>query len=87
MTFRTTYIKQSTGDEIVDPKKIALHYVKTRFVIDVLSIFPFEMFMGYYDNLQFLNLFGILKVARVLRLGGIINVLNAREEIKTTLKL
>jgi CRP-like cAMP-binding protein len=87
LTFRTTYIKTSTGDEIVDPKKIAWHYIKTRFVIDVLSVFPFKIFMGYYDNLQFLDLFGILKVARVLRLGRIINIINAKEEIKTTLKL
>ena len=87
LTFRTTYIKSSTGDEIVDPKKIALHYIKTRFVTDVLSIFPFKIFMGYNDNLQFLDLLGILKVARVLRLGRIINVLNTQQEIKMTLKL
>lgn len=87
ITFRTTYIKSSTGDEVMDPSKIAWHYLKTRFAIDLLSTFPFRYLIDGNKKLEFLNLFGILKVARVLRLGRIINVLNAKEEIKMTLKL
>jgi hypothetical protein len=87
ITFRTSYIQSTTGDEIMDSNKIAWHYLKTRFVIDVLSTFPFKIFIGGNSSLEFLKLFGILKVARVLRLGRIINVLNAKDEIKMTLKL
>lgn len=87
LMFRTTYIKGSTGDEIVNPKAIAKHYLKGRFAIDLLATFPFRFFMGHHSNLQFLNLFGILKVTRVLRLGRLIKVLNARDDIKMTLKL
>lgn len=87
LTFRTTYIKGSNGDEVTQPKKIARHYLKNRFIIDLLSIFPFELLMRGKESLEFLNIFGVVKVARVLRLGNIINVLNAREDIKLTLKL
>lgn len=87
LTFRTTYIRGSNGDEVTDPKKIVCHYLKNRFIIDLLSIFPFEIFMVKGRNAAFLNIFGILKVARVLRLGRIINVLNATEDVKLTLKL
>lgn len=86
ITFRTTYINGSSGNEVMEPKKIAIHYLKNRFMIDLLSIFPFQWVLGGND-IEILNIFGILKVMRVLRLGRIINVLNAREEVKLTLKL
>lgn len=87
LTFRTSYINSSTGNEITDPKQIAKHYLKNRFIPDFLSIFPFDAFISGNKKLNFLNLFGILKVARVLRLGGVVNSLNAKEEVKVTLKL
>ena len=87
LTFRTTYIKSSTGDEVTEPRKIAIHYLKNRFIIDLLSIFPFDVIMSSYGQIEALNIFGILKVARVLRLGRIIKVLNARQEVKLTLEL
>ena len=86
LTFRTTYIKSSTGDEIFDSRQIVIHYLKTRFFVDFLSTFPFRLLINN-ESLTFLNLFGILKVARVLRLGRIINSLNAKDELKMTLKL
>lgn len=86
-TFRTTYIKTSTGDEVTDPREIAFNYLKGRFIVDVLSTFPFRLFMEKHPSLQYLNLLGILKVARVLRLGSLISVLNAKATMKMSLKL
>lgn len=87
LTFRTTYINSNTGDEITEPKKIAISYLKGRFVIDVLSTIPFDLFTGNTKGLEFFSLFGLLKVMRVFRLGKIINFINARDDVKMTLKL
>ena len=44
VNLRTTYIEGSTGEEILDGKKIAQTYLKTfRFWIDVISTVPFEV--------------------------------------------
>lgn len=83
LTFRTTYISSKTGIEVSDPKEIAKDYLMGRFWVDFLTIFPF----GYISFLDFLRVIGILKVSRVLRLGSIIDKLNAEEEFKQTLNL
>ena len=42
INFRTTYV-QSTSDELVtDPSKLAIHYAKTWFIIDLLAAMPFD---------------------------------------------
>lgn len=42
VTFRTTYIR-SGGQEVVKPYKIAKSYIKGRFLLDFLSVFPFTL--------------------------------------------
>ena len=43
VNLRTTYIDGDEGEEVFDPKKMALHYLKSfRFTIDVLSTIPFD---------------------------------------------
>ena len=42
LTFRTTYINTATGDEITEPKKIAMQYLSGRFWIDLLATIPFD---------------------------------------------
>lgn len=83
LTFRTTYINPNTGIEISSPKDIAKNYILSRFWVDILTVFPFS----YIYFLQFLRIIGVLKVSRVLRLGKIIDKLNAEEEFKQTLNL
>ena len=45
VSFRTTYIHPISGDEIVEPKKIASNYISGRFWIDIFSTIPFEKFI------------------------------------------
>ena len=42
MNFRTSYTHSLTGDEILDPKKIASNYLRGIFWIDLLSVIPFD---------------------------------------------
>lgn len=83
LTFRTTYVSAQTGIEISDTREIAKNYLKGRFWIDFFTIFPFS----YISFLTILRAIGILKISRVLRLGKIIDKLNAEEEFKQTLNL
>lgn len=42
INFRTTFIKPNTDEVISSPKQIALHYLKTWFVVDFVAAIPFE---------------------------------------------
>ena len=47
LNFCTGYIKDSgEGDIVLDPKVIRIHYLKTWFVIDLLSTFPFDLILN-----------------------------------------
>lgn len=88
-SFRTTYIDKSTGDEITNLRLIAINYLKSRFWIDLLATIPLdtigEAIAG--GNVPFLQVFGLLKLVRVLRLGRIITYLNTKQDLKMGLKL
>jgi hypothetical protein len=42
INFRTSYISDTSGLEIVDGKRIALNYLKGRLIVDILATIPFE---------------------------------------------
>lgn len=65
LNFRTTFISSVSGDEIFDPKHIAMKYiVEMRFILDVLSSIPFNT----VSSTNILPLFGLLKLFRVTRI-------------------
>ena len=71
VNFRTSYIKESTNEEIFDLKKIAIQYMKGRFWIDLLASVPVDFVTlvinsGSGDSFIF-RLFGLLKLIRLLR--------------------
>ncbi|XP_050316323.1 potassium voltage-gated channel subfamily H member 6 isoform X3 [Anthonomus grandis grandis] len=76
INFRTTYV--SGTDEIIsDPGKIAVHYLKGWFLIDLVAAVPFDLLFFGTDtderstndqNKQTTTLIGLLKTARLLRL-------------------
>lgn len=43
LTFFTSYFDEINLKEVVNHKDIALKYLKSWFILDVLSIFPFEL--------------------------------------------
>ena len=45
INFRTTYVEQKTQLIISEPKKIAIHYLKTWFFVDFVAAIPFDFFI------------------------------------------
>ncbi|KAK3850661.1 hypothetical protein Pcinc_042646, partial [Petrolisthes cinctipes] len=77
INFRTTYVNHN--DEIVShPAKIATHYLRGWFLIDVVAAIPFDLLLvtdseagpeqGADDDDKTTTLIGLLKTARLLRL-------------------
>uniref|UniRef100_A0A3B3ZKX9 Ion transport domain-containing protein n=1 Tax=Periophthalmus magnuspinnatus TaxID=409849 RepID=A0A3B3ZKX9_9GOBI len=64
LNFHTTFVGPA-GEVISDPKLIRMNYVKTWFVIDLLSCLPYDVINGIS------SLFSSLKVVRLLRLGRV----------------
>ncbi|CAI2372633.1 unnamed protein product [Moneuplotes crassus] len=91
VNFRSSYINESTGEEITESKKIALDYLKGKFWIDLLASIPFDFLSygldGLNDNGAILDFVGMLKLVRVLRLSRLITYLNLKNELKMSLKL
>ena len=92
INFRTSYVDEPTGNEITNFKDIAVHYLKGKFWIDLLASLPLDFFSYTLnnednDNTIILQLFGLLKLVRILRLSRLIAYMNLNNEIKMSLKL
>ena len=56
INFRTTFIKVNSDEVISNPKQIALHYLKTWFVVDFVAAIPFEfMITPQVDSVSSFN--------------------------------
>lgn len=91
VNFRTSFVHEATGIEILDNKMIAIKYLKGRFWIDLLASLPLDSVAYAFDssksNTFVLQAFGILKLIRVLRLSRLITYLNLKNDVKMSLKL
>jgi len=91
INFRTSFVNSKTGEEIFDLKVIAKNYMKGRFWVDVLASLPLDMltllFKTSDGDTNVFDLFGLLKLVRVLRLSRIIMYMNLKDDIKMSLKL
>ena len=91
INFRTSYIKEATGEEVVRFRDIAIQYIKMRFWIDLIASIPVDI-IGFFvitgeANSATLQMFGLLKLVRVLRLSRLITYMNLKNDIKMSLKL
>jgi hypothetical protein len=85
VNFRTTYITKD-GEEIYEPPQIARKYIYGgRFLLDFLASVPLSDIVG--GNNKFLELFGVLKLVRITRLGKIVAKLDMKEDSKAMLKI
>ena len=50
LNFRTTFIQSSSDVLEKDPKKLAVYYLKTWFIIDLLAAIPFDWIMHSSTN-------------------------------------
>ncbi|XP_040410005.1 potassium voltage-gated channel subfamily H member 1 isoform X1 [Cygnus olor] len=71
LNFHTTFVGPA-GEVISDPKLIRMNYLKTWFVIDLLSCLPYDV-INAFENVDegISSLFSSLKVVRLLRLGRV----------------
>ena len=89
VNFRTTFYDIETGDEVFDPKRTSKKYLKSRFTIDLLSTIPFDNVALIFteSSSPILQLFSLLKLVRISRLGRIIERMNVTQDMKNALKL
>ena len=92
VNFRTTIVNSVTGEENNDPYKIALKYVKGKFWVDLLASVPFDMLVLIFiknssEDGSTLQMFGLLKLVRILRLSRLISYMNLKDDLKMSLKL
>lgn len=97
-TFFTSYTDNITNLEVLEHKKIVLHYIKGWLIFDVLSIIPFDYFImsaggGTQSNvnslLRFAKFSKIYKIVRLTRLAKVFKLLKKNKTLfsKLTEKL
>ncbi|CAH1791097.1 unnamed protein product, partial [Owenia fusiformis] len=71
LNFHTTFVGPN-GEVVSDPKIIRMNYLKSWFVIDLLSCLPYDVFNAFQHVEEHISsLFSALKVVRLLRLGRV----------------
>ena len=85
---RSTYIDLQTGEEVSDIRRITKKYVwSSRFLVDVLSGVPFDVISNTTGKYPEIQLIGIVKVLRLLRLRRLLMFMQAKARVKLSLKL
>ncbi|XP_037395447.1 potassium voltage-gated channel subfamily H member 7 isoform X2 [Pygocentrus nattereri] len=79
INFRTTYV--NCNEEVVShPGKIAVHYFKGWFLIDMVAAIPFDLLIFGSGSDETTTLIGLLKTARLLRLVRVARKLDRYSE-------
>ncbi|XP_050673584.1 potassium voltage-gated channel unc-103 isoform X3 [Leptidea sinapis] len=93
INFRTTYV--NAADEVEsDPGKIAMHYLRGWFLIDLVAAIPFDLLLFGTDtdeqgleSDETTTLIGLLKTARLLRLVRVARKIDRYSEYGTAVLL
>ncbi|XP_067391776.1 potassium voltage-gated channel subfamily H member 2 isoform X3 [Emydura macquarii macquarii] len=79
INFRTTYV--NSNEEVVShPARIATHYFKGWFLIDMVAAIPFDLLIFGSGSEETTTLIGLLKTARLLRLVRVARKLDRYSE-------
>ncbi|KAK3557006.1 hypothetical protein QTP70_022899 [Hemibagrus guttatus] len=79
INFRTTYV--NANEEVVShPARIAVHYFKGWFLIDMVAAIPFDLLIFGSGSEETTTLIGLLKTARLLRLVRVARKLDRYSE-------
>ncbi|XP_077055586.1 voltage-gated inwardly rectifying potassium channel KCNH7 isoform X4 [Siphateles boraxobius] len=79
INFRTTYV--NANEEVVShPARIAVHYFKGWFFIDMVAAIPFDLLIFEAGSEETTTLIGLLKTARLLRLVRVARKLDRYSE-------
>lgn len=91
--FLTEYTDVVTGDQIRNPKKIAMRYIKSMFFFDAISSIPFfaeTFFMKQIKTLPILaawmSVFRIFKLVRLRKIEDWVATMTWSKETKTQLR-
>lgn len=90
INFRTAFVNDM-GDEVTNPREIALNYLAFYFWMDLIATVPIDDIASAFStdshDGEVFRLFGVLKLGRLLKLKKIISYLNVIDEIKQVLNL
>ncbi|XP_071794476.1 voltage-gated delayed rectifier potassium channel KCNH1-like isoform X2 [Asterias amurensis] len=75
LNFHTTFVGPG-GEVVSDPKVIRMNYLKSWFIIDLLSCLPYDVINAFQQQDNFSSIFSALKVVRLLRLGRVVRKLD-----------
>jgi len=85
--FRTSFIDEK-GDEIFDAWEIAREYFQIVFWVDLIATLPLDYLLSaLFSKDPLYELFGLLKIGRLMKLQKIIQYLNVVDEVKQSLNL
>lgn len=86
LTFFTSYTKEAvTGDiEVFESKQIAMHYIKSWFIFDLLSILPIDYMIvqsevNLNSLLRFARFAKIYKIIRLFRMAKVFRLLKKNQ--------
>lgn len=71
------------GEEILSDRVMAIDYLQSTFIIDLLATVPFDLFLTDLD----VEILGVLKLGRILRLSKIIRYLRTTNDVKASLRI
>ena len=89
INFRCSYLND-LNDEVRDTRLIALRYVKSAFVFDLVACIPLDVILSIANsnaNHTTLRLLAMIKLIRLVRLRHIIYFLRANKNFKLSLQL
>ncbi|XP_022088679.1 potassium voltage-gated channel subfamily H member 1-like isoform X2 [Acanthaster planci] len=75
LNFHTTFVGPG-GEVVSDPKVIRMNYLKSWFIIDLLSCLPYDVINAFQQQNNLSSIFSALKVVRLLRLGRVVRKLD-----------
>lgn len=88
INFRCSYLND-LKDEVKDSRLIALRYVKSTFVVDLVACIPLDLLLSLTTSTDSttLRIFSMVKLIRLVRLHHIIYFLRTNKEFKLSLQL
>jgi CRP-like cAMP-binding protein len=88
LRIRTSYVDQTTAEEITDSIPILIHYIWSKNLgIDLLSAFPSELITLLTAEKDGFRYISLLKTLKLLRIGNIFSFLRVRVHMRLTLRL
>ena len=89
INFRTAYFDEIDPLQLItSPKYIAKKYLKTRFIFDFLTSFPFEfIFLKHQNVVEYIKVLRILRIVRLLRVVRVVKMMRLFDKLPRKLSI